>query len=186
MELQQNILTIFFYLTFLLHLDWIIFFSSSPKIILMPPKYEIFFFYSNSGFQWQFITFIDINKIFITNLSLFNIAIISCHQVETNTFIFAMKKIKNFSRQIKVVNSYLAYNRNIFTNFWPWKKLTIFLVKSKLSQHNSAKLLRFHVFSPQFFWSKSLSHSCLMRLLSNFYTLWVVKRKSVERRSKSE
>ena len=28
-----------------------------------------------------------------------------------------MKKIHNFSRQIKVVNSYLAYNRNIFTNF---------------------------------------------------------------------
>ena len=37
-----------------------------------------------------------------------------------------MKKINNFSRQIKVVNSYLAYNRNIFTNFLPWKNLTIF------------------------------------------------------------
>ena len=42
-------------------------------------------------------------------------------------FIFKSKvEIHNFSRQIKVVNSYLAYNRNIFTNFLPWKKLTIF------------------------------------------------------------
>ena len=38
-----------------------------------------------------------------------------------------MKKINNFSRQIKVVNSYLATNRNIFTNFYGKFKILLLL-----------------------------------------------------------
>ena len=37
-----------------------------------------------------------------------------------------MKKNLNFSRQIKVVNSYLAPNRDILTNFFPPKKIRHF------------------------------------------------------------
>ena len=43
-----------------------------------------------------------------------------------------MKKNHNFSRQIKVVKSYLAYNRNNFTNFFAIKKINNFIHQIKV------------------------------------------------------
>ena len=63
---------------------------------------------------------------------------------------FTQNYFDNFSREIKVVNSYKAQNHNIFTSFLPKIILTIFLVKSKLSTAKESKTSTFsRVFHPK-------------------------------------
>ena len=85
--------------------------------------------------MWVFVRILIHSKHFFVKLTWFFNQSDICYQLSItlsllrNNIIFI-----HFSRQNKVVNSNLAENRNIFTNFFPVKEFIIFFVKSKLSK----------------------------------------------------